>query len=208
EERDGEVSIPNAPRHSGTHLARRRTMETQARGARSPAWFAAGAVVLLAVAATAYVIRPGPPPAPAPAPPVAAATPAPPPAPAPAPAPAEASPAVSVVSRVHGPETRRRTAPRTGEGTKPPAPPQETEIFTGEGRLRIGSLPMGGEVTIAGRRVGETPIDMKVRSGPYTVEIASPELKKRGTCAVKVLPDRTARVKFDFQSERCSVETN
>lgn len=85
QEVDGEVSIPNAPRHSGTHLARRRTMDMPARKDRTPvAWFAAGAALLVAVVAVGFVLRRPPP---APPPPVAVA-----PAPAPAPV-AAASPA-------------------------------------------------------------------------------------------------------------------
>jgi len=204
EERDGEVSIPNAPRHSGTHLARRRTMETPARGGRRTAtWIAAGAAVVLVAVATAFAVRPAPAPAvQAPPAPVAVAPPPPPPAAAAAPLPPATT---TATGRTKSGESHRRTTPRT-EGQKPVA---EVEVFAaGEGTLRIGTAPPGAHVTIAGKDKGQAPYNEKHRSGPYTIEIAWPDLGKKNLCVVKVLPDKTTRVKGDARGDRCSSEMN
>ncbi|HEY8212386.1 MAG TPA: serine/threonine-protein kinase [Myxococcaceae bacterium] len=215
EELDGEVSIPNAPRHSGTHLARRRTMETQARGGRSYVpWVAAGAAVMLAATATAWALRPSPAPAvqaPQPPPsPIAAA-----PAPAPTPAAATPAPAPLVLSttkaRGERGESHKRATPPKAETPRPP--PAETEVLSGKGKVRVGTAPQGGQVTVASKSLGdkslgEAPVDITLPSGPYTVEISWPELHKKNTCLVRVLPDKTARVKGDAQNDRCSAETN
>jgi hypothetical protein len=215
EERDGEVSIPNAPRHSGTHLARRRTMETQARKERnkSLAYIAGGAAALVVVVGAAFALRPSPAPAvqAPPPPPVAAAA----PAPAPAPAPAATTPtavvppqaASTTKARAEREGAHKRATPKV-EGPKT-AGPGEAAVFSGEGKFRVGTVPQGGQVTVSGKgAIGEAPISITLPSGPYAVEISWPDLHKKQTCSVKVLPDKTARVKGDAQNERCSSETN
>lgn len=72
----------------------------------------------------------------------------------------------------------------------------------------MGTVPPGGQVTIGGKMHGEAPMNLTLKSGPYTVEILWPELNKRATCVAKVLGDKTARVKGNVQSDRCTVETN
>lgn len=211
EERDGEVSIPNAPRHSGTHLARRRTMETQARRERRRyiAYLAGGAAALVVAVAAAFAVRPSPAPAvqaPPPPAPIAAAPPAPvPPAPTPT---AVAPPQVLSTTKARAErEGSHKRAPPRADAPKP-AGGAEVEIFSGEGRFRVGTLPQGGQVSVAGKPLGEAPISTTLRSGPYLVEISWPDLHKKQTCSVKVLPDKTARVKGDAQNDRCSSETN
>ena len=214
EERDGEVSIPNAPRHSGTHLARRRTIETQARRERnkSIAYIAGGAAALVVVLAAAFALRPSPAPA--------VQAPPPPPVVAAAPAPAPPAPAVTTPTAVVPPQAssttkaraeregaHKRATPR-GDGPKS-AGPEEAGVFSGEGKFRVGTVPPGGQVTVSGRgAMGEAPISVTLPSGPYVVEISWPDLHKKQTCSVKVLQDKTARVKGDAQNERCSSETN
>jgi eukaryotic-like serine/threonine-protein kinase len=210
EERDGEVSIPNAPRHSGTHLARRRTMETQARRERrNIVWVVAGAAVLVGAAA-AFAFRAPPPPPVQASPPVAAAPSAPAPVPATPPAPtpiAVAPPQIlsTTKARAEREGAHKRAPPRS---ESPKSAGATEEFASGEGKFRVGTVPQGGQVTVAGKSLGEAPISTTLRSGPYVVEISWPDLHKKQTCSVKVLADKTARVKGDAQNERCSAETN
>jgi hypothetical protein len=62
--------------------------------------------------------------------------------------------------------------------------------------------------SLGDKSLGEAPVDITLPSGPYMVEISWPELNRKNTCLVKVLPDKTARVKGDAQNDRCSAETN
>jgi len=210
EERDGEVSIPNAPRHSGTHLARRRTMETKARrDRRFVTWIAAGAAVLVAGVAAAYALRPTPvAPPPPPGPIAVAPKPVPPPVP-PATTPTEVAPTqILTPTKARGErEGAHKRAPPKSEGPKSSGG-AEVEVFSGEGKLRVGTVPQGGQVTVSGKSLGEAPISTTMHSGPYVVEINWPDLHKKQTCSVKVLADKTARVKGDAQNDRCSSETN
>jgi hypothetical protein len=202
-EKDGEVSIPNAPRHSGSHPIRRRTADLMpaAPPPRRRGLVAAIAVAAVALAGVAIAVATR---RPAPviqqtiqvAPPVTAAPSPHPPAPAPA-------PATTVAAR---PPAERTEPRRTRPAPPRPAPEPEPEVPAGEGKLRVGASPTG-VVTLKGKSWGETPVDIpNLRSGPYTVEIASADGSKRGRCSVKVLPDKTVLLKYDFGSDRCVVD--
>ena len=103
--------------------------------------------------------------------------------------------------------------PKPVEAVKPAEPKLESKpvvaaaaakdepIPEGTGTLRIGSDPLGLKVKVGGSE-GETPLQVKLASGRYTVEFTGAD-GMRGECRVKVLPDQTAKVKFSADGKRC-----
>ncbi|MFL5319214.1 MAG: PEGA domain-containing protein, partial [Myxococcaceae bacterium] len=89
----------------------------------------------------------------------------------------------------------------SAEEKAPPA--QEEAIPEGEGTLRISTDPPDATVFISGSNKGTTPLNMRdVKSGKYLVEIVAKG--GRGSCAVKVMPNKTTKVRYDFDQKRCS----
>ncbi|MEN9800296.1 MAG: hypothetical protein RL653_3993 [Pseudomonadota bacterium] len=148
------------------------------------------------VAATPVVVPSRPDPEPA-------AVQPPPPKPAPV---AVAPPAAPVEPK---PEPKQEPRP---EGVKPepkpapvvvaPAVAKEEAIPAGKGKLRIGSNPDGLKVKVAGFE-GSTPLQFELASGRYTVEFTAPDGSKGECKNVKVLPDATAKLKYDADAKRC-----
>lgn len=80
--------------------------------------------------------------------------------------------------------------------------PVEEAIPDGKGTLRISTDPPDATVIISGANKGTTPINIYgVKSGKYVVDLVTKA--GRGSCAVKVMPDRTTKVRYDFQGKRC-----
>jgi hypothetical protein len=81
--------------------------------------------------------------------------------------------------------------------------PVEEAFPNGEGTLRVHSSPPDALVMLAGARKGTTPVNLpNVKSGKYIVEVVGKD-KVRGSCAVKILPDRTTRLIYNFSEKRC-----
>ena len=171
------------------------------------AWRAGAALALLLVAGGAWgwlQLRAKPPPAPA----VLRAAPTPrqllpfPPEEL-EPGPQGPLPEVEPSLRAPAPEVRREPPHRVRAPSKPVGvearPP--VEIPRGEGRLRVGSVPEG-VVKIGRESWGPTPVDRKVSSGQYQVNLTSPDGKK-GQCPATVLPDKITILIYDFESGSC-----
>jgi serine/threonine protein kinase len=120
------------------------------------------------------------------------------PAPVPLPGPVS-SPPVAANSPASTAEPRKPVKTRRVEVLEEPIPP-------GEGTLRIGAEPEG-EVRVAGKHYGTTPLNLPISSGRYRVEIVRPGGKSpQGATMVKVLPDKTVRLKYFFSENRWMVE--
>jgi hypothetical protein len=178
----------------------------------------AGLVVLAVSGAIIFQKSDPPPPPPEPAPVQVAKPPEPtPPMPTPIaaakPAPeAEAEdPLVLAPPREPAPEERKspkspKSSPSEREPRSRPHKAPSESIPEGTGQLRINSSPPG-EVRVAGVNRGETPVSLKLRSGTYQVELSLPTLQKRKVCtAVKVLPDKTSRLRYDAKEDRCAFD--
>jgi len=118
--------------------------------------------------------------------------------------PKPAEPPIQEVTPVAPPQPRPEPV-KVAEAPKAvasaPVSPKEESIPEGTGTLRIGSDPLGLKVKVAGNE-GETPLQVKLASGRYTVEFTSAD-GARGECRVKVLPDQTAKVRFSADGKRC-----
>ena len=77
----------------------------------------------------------------------------------------------------------------------------EERIPKGVGRLRVGAAPEG-VVTVGSETWGPTPVDRKVASGQYKVNLVGPK-GKTGTCFAKVMPEQTTIVIYNFDSGTC-----
>ena len=81
--------------------------------------------------------------------------------------------------------------------------PIEDDYPPGEGTLRVQSSPPDALVVVAGYKKGTTPVNLpNVRSGKYIVEVVGKD-KVRGSCSVKILPERTTRLIYNFSEKRC-----
>jgi hypothetical protein len=120
--------------------------------------------------------------------------------------PAPSKPLPAAVANM-GEERKPRPPKGPSEGRSRPSVAKATEesIPDGQGQLRISSSPPGN-VTVAGVSRGETPVGLKLRSGAYTVELSLPSLQRRKVCQVKVLPDKTARLRYDAKEDRCAFD--
>ena len=176
----------------------------------------AGLVVLAVAGAIIFQRSEPPPPPPGPVPVQVAKAPEPtPPVPTPiaaaepAQVPEAEEPVELTPPRGSAPEERKPKSPRSSsERGEPRARPQKESsesIPEGTGQLRINSSPPG-EVRVAGVNRGETPVGLKLRSGSYQVELSLPTLQKRKVCSVKVLPDKTARLRYDAKDDRCAFD--
>jgi hypothetical protein len=85
-------------------------------------------------------------------------------------------------------------------GRSPPEA-KAPEIPRGEGRLRIGAVPEG-VVHVGVEAWGPTPVDRKISSGQYVVNITASDGKK-GQCHATVVPDKTTIVIYSFDTESC-----
>jgi serine/threonine-protein kinase len=123
-----------------------------------------------------------------------AANPAPPPA-----------PALGLDVSQPPPVPKSRPRPVASREVSAPRTVIEEVIPDGQGTLRIGSDD-DGEIVVAGKRYGITPLNLPMRSGRYVVEIARPGKKPHSSYPVRVMPDRTVRLKYSFADNRWSVE--
>jgi len=87
----------------------------------------------------------------------------------------------------------------------PPLDKGDEAIPSGEGQIRIKSTPPG-EVTVNGIRQGETPLNLKLKSGRYRVQLNFPTEQRKKTCEVTVRPDKTSRLVYDVQVDRCAFD--
>jgi serine/threonine protein kinase len=100
------------------------------------------------------------------------------------------------------PKPEPRPEPKPAPVVVAPAAAKEESIPAGKGKLRIGSSPDGLKVKVAGFE-GSTPLQFELASGRYAVEFLSAD-GSRGECKnVKVLPDATAKLKYDADAKRC-----
>lgn len=83
-------------------------------------------------------------------------------------------------------------------------PPKPVPMPPGEGQLRISSSP-DGLVIVSGAKWGNTPLSRRIPSGRYVVEIVSD--RDRVSCPVKVWPDQTTRLRYDFSSGHCAPDS-
>jgi serine/threonine-protein kinase len=211
QERGGEVSVSHeiTRTHSGKYPRARPAAMTPSRRL-GPATILLAASVLLAAAATigwGLWRRPAPPPEAPPPLPIVVVTEAPvvtrPPPVQDAGQEKAPEPPPPVVTQPVKPTRPDRTS--SDRRDKRPRDTREAPIPAGEGQLRVGSAP-DGVVAVDGRKRGETPLNIRLQSGAYSVEIASPDTRKRGVCAVKVYPDKTTRLRYDFVSDRCAID--
>jgi serine/threonine-protein kinase len=119
----------------------------------------------------------------------------------PKPEPVKAPEAEVVPVPAPAPKPVEAVRPAEPKPVVPAAAAREEAIAEGTGTLRIGSEPPGLKVKVGGHE-GETPLQVKLASGRYTVEFTSAD-GVRGECRVKVLPDQTAKVKFTADGRRC-----
>jgi hypothetical protein len=80
------------------------------------------------------------------------------------------------------------------DAKKEPAPPVKLE---GEGTLMLASSPWCN-VKIDGVDKGPTPLSIKLPAGKHTVVLSNPEFKISRSLPVMILPNETARKRFDF----------
>ena len=227
EERNGQVSIVTTiSRVSGVRASgeRPRTM-TQPAVAPMPVkrstprralLLGLGAAALVALGGAGALLLSRPPPAPTPSPvvqrpPVVTPTPVT-PTPAPAPAPTPAPPPERVAAPVAEPEVERLSEGEKERRVEPIHRRSRTTLAKadepippGEGQIRIKSTPPG-EVAVDGVRQGETPLNLKLKSGHYRVQLNFPTERRKKTCDVTVRPDKTARLVYDVNTDHCNVD--
>jgi serine/threonine protein kinase len=140
-----------------------------------------------------FAFRPPAPPAPVPPVPVVVVVPKPLPPVVPAPVPVEPPP-----PRVEPPIPPEVRAPLH---RPPKAPVVEERIPKGVGKLRVGAVP-DGVVSVGAETWGQAPVDKKMPSGQYRVNVLGANGKK-GTCFATVLPDKTTIVIYNFDTNSC-----
>ncbi len=96
------------------------------------------------------------------------------------------------------------------EHPRPVSAPEEEAVAvpSGEGRLRIGTLPASvvSRIIVGRDDWGPGPVDRKVSSGNYVVSVRMENGKKTVTWKGPVMPDRTTMLVYDIDNERWQVK--
>jgi len=103
-----------------------------------------------------------------------------------------AAPAAAPAPAVDAGESIAAAPPDAAAVTPDVAPPRR-HAPRAEGRLKVNVLPWA-KVTVDGRAVGTTPVDVKVGAGDHQVVLFNPGSKRRAEHRVKVEPGGTAEI--------------
>lgn len=82
-----------------------------------------------------------------------------------------------------------------------PSPRKVLPIPPGTGRLRLGAT-QESVVSINGKIIGKTPLNLSFPSGSHDVWFETSH-GEQGRCLLKVMPDQTRILRYDFVSGRC-----
>ncbi|MHB8874253.1 MAG: serine/threonine protein kinase [Myxococcaceae bacterium] len=99
------------------------------------------------------------------------------------------------------PPPERTPTPVVRRPRPPPVVVAEEKIPKGMGMLRVGAVP-DGLVSVGSQTWGQAPVNRKISSGQYRVNVLGAGGKK-GSCFVTVLPDKTTIVIYNFETSSC-----